>query len=273
MKAFRILAAVVTVIASAFTLMSCEPVKQSTMYERFYRVGTVRLTGNIASIDFDNSNEAYIIDNFKSEADMAKFGVKAGDRVFLALDFNAEGSMENATITLSMLSKIETLRFETTAPSDTLNYYYQFSKFSLYNTEYPSIWTSGHIVNLAPTYFVPEKHEPVKFFLNPIAFEHDTLFTRLYSYIPDCDVSLNPAYTQSLLCYDMSSLRDRSSDPANQELRDTILARMDRMENDYFTFTVMTPDTLRAKNAKNTESDYLQPIANPSKSIRVKYDF
>ena len=48
---------------------------------------------------------------------------------------------------------------------------------------------------------------------------------------------------------------------------------MDRMENDYFTFTVMTPDTLRAKNSKNTESDYLQPIANPSKSIRVKYDF
>jgi len=273
MRVFRILSAAVATLTSALILFSCDPLEPSTYYEQIFRIGTVKLNGNIASISMDCSDEAVIIDDFKTKADMESYGLQPEDRVFVSLDFNATGSMDNCEITINQINKIETRKFETSKPADTLNYYFQFTKFGLYTVEYPAIWAVGHLVNFAPICFVPEEHGPVNYYLNPIGFENDTLLTRLYSYIPDCDISLNPQYTQSLLCYDLASLREQSRDPENQAIRDTILARLERMPNETFTFTVMTPDTLRAKNSKSTEAYYLQPVANLPKSVSVKFDF
>lgn len=263
---------ILTFLATA-AIISCKPLEPSTYEEQFYRVGTVLLKNGKANIQMDCTNETFDFINFKTESDMDAFGVKNGDRVFAAMTLYAENSMNNATITLNELSKIQTQKFVTSQPSDTLNYYYQFTKFALYTSEYPAIWNVGHLVNVTPTYFVPEEHQPVSFQLYPISFEDDTLKARLYSYIPDDDVSLNPAYTQSLLCFDISSIRDKAADSKSQEIRDTILARLERMENDKFTLTIVTPDTLRAKNSKAAEKEYIQTLPSPSKSVTVPFDF
>lgn len=271
MRIRNILESALAIVIMAMVL-SCGPVEPSTYTEHFYRIGTVRLVNGNASIMMD-LDESFSIENFKTESDMKKFGVSDNDRVLAAMTLEAVGSMSNAVVTLYALSKIDTQKFAASQPSDTLNYYYQFTKFALYNSEYPAIWNVGHLVNVTPTYFVPEEHEDVKFQLYPLSFENDTLTARLYSYIPDCDVSLNPNYTQSLLCFDISSLRDSVSDSKSQEIRDTILARLERMENDKFTLTVITPDTLRAKNSKAADKTYIQPMPGLPKSISVPFDF
>lgn len=263
----------VLAIATMAMVFSCDPMEQSTYTEPFYRIGTVRLVNGNASIKMDLTGESFSISNFRTESDMEKFGVSNNDRVFAAMTLEAVGSMSNAVITLDALSKIDTHTFAASQPSDTLNYYYQFTKFALYNSEYPAIWNVGHLVNVIPTYFVPEEHEKAEFQLYPLSFENDTLTARLYSYIPDCDVSLNPNYTQSLLCFDVSSLRDSVTDSKSQEIRDTILARLERMENDKFTLTVITPDTLRAKNSKAADKTYIQPLPGLPQSISVPFDF
>ena len=282
MNAPKILSAVMLAAVCAILSVSCEPLEPSTYSERLFRVGTVRLNslGTKAYIVNDsfpgNSEESFALRNFRTAADMKKFGVENNDRVVAVMDFNAVGSMANAQITLEGLQKIEVSKFAAKRPSDTLNYDYHFYPFALVNVNYTSIWTAGHIVNIAPIYYISESGAEPEFQLDPVVLRNDTLFARLYSYIPDIDMSQTRA-SQSLLCFDMASLRDSSDDAANQSIRKSILAGLTELKNkkkkDVFTLTIVTPDSLRSYSAGSDDVRWRHPMLDHAVSVSVKFDF
>ena len=260
-------------IASAMFL-ACDPLEPSTYTETFYRVGTIKLNNNgRVTLVTDILNESLIFKNLVDSADLAANDLKSGQRVIATMTLEAIGSMSNNTITLNEVRIIPKSKVEDSHPSDTMNYYYKFAVMQLNEATYPSIWATGHLINISPVYFIPRSNCKAEFHLYPITFRNDTLFMRLYSDIPDCDMSLNPDYTQSFLNYDLSTLRDAAANPAEQERRDTILARLDRLRSEEFTVYIMTPDTLRAKDTKNPKGPYLQTVPGLSVSTKVKLDF
>ena len=260
-------------VASAMFL-ACEPLEPSTYTETFYRVGTIKLTnsGRVTLVT-DILNESLIFQNVVDSADLVKYKIERGQRVIATMTLEAIGSMNNNTITLNEIRIIPRSRVEASHPSDTMNHYYKFAVMQLNDVIYPSIWATGHLINFSPVYYIPKSDCKTEFHLYPITVRNDTLFMRLYSDIPDCDVSLDPDYTQSFLNYDLSSLRDAAANPAEQVRRDTILTRLDRLNKDEFTVYIMTPDTLRAKNSKNPNGPYLQTVPGLSVSTKVKLDF
>lgn len=282
MNAPKILSAVMLAAVCAILSVSCEPLEPSTYSERLFRVGTVRLNslGTKAYIVNDsfpgNSEESFALRNFRTAADMKKFGVENNDRVVAVMDFNAVGSMANAQITLEGLQKIEVSKFAAKRPSDTLNYNYFFCPFTLVNVKYPPIWAVGHIVNIAPIYYIPESGAEGKFQLDPVVFRKDTLFARLYSYIPDIDISQTPP-AQSLLCFDIASLREPSDDAVNQNIRTAILDSLSELKTkkhkDTFTLTVVTPDSLRSYSAGSDDVFWRHPALDHAVSVSVNFDF
>ena len=255
-------------------LFSCKPLEQDTYYQTFYRIATVNYRLGTAYLTLDCTTDAYKPRNFKDTVDMQSFGLSAGDKIIAEFKIEAVGSMDNAVLTLESAKKISIQDIATEQPSDTLNFYYQMTKFGLTDVVYPDIWAVGHVVTIAPTYYVPSSSSKAEFHLYPLRVQGDTLIMRLYSDIPEADNSLRP-YTQSLLCYDISSLRQQVSNPIEQERRDTILARLDRLEKDSITVHIVTPDTLRAKNSKNPANNYKyeQWVPNLPSTTTVRYDF
>ena len=266
-------------IASAM-IQSCQPLEPSTYTETFFRIGTFNIVKGRPVFYTDYIHESLLIENLKDSADMASFELTDGTRAAASMTLNAIGSMSNNTITLNQVSLIPIRKFEDAKPSDTLNFYYYFAKFRLFNLDYPSIWSEGHILNIAPVCHIDEEKSKSEYYLYPYDFIGDTLMCRLYSDIPDDDVSLNPAYRQTFLCYDMSTIRDAAANADEQILRDTILARLDRVKENQskITVTIGTPDTLRAKNSKVKDKDgntipYLQPVPGLSISTTITLDF
>ncbi len=262
----------------AILSVSCEPLEPSTYYERFYRIGTVKLNslGTKAYITMDaigdDEPESFDLRNFRTQADMEKFGVKNNDRVIAVMDFNAVGTMYNNQITLDKLQKLEISKFAGRKPADTLNYNYHFYPFTLVNVKYPSIWAVGHIVNIAPIYYIPESGAEAEFQLDPVVFRNDTLFARLYSYIPDIDISQAQA-SQSLLCFDMASLREPSDDAVNQNIRTSILEGLSKLKKDSFILTIVTPDSLRSYRADSDKEYWRHPMLDHAVSVSVNFDF
>jgi len=159
-------------------------------------------------------------------------------------------------------------------PSDTLNFYYKFSVSLLGNTSYPAIWNTGHIINVTPVYFIPENARTPKFYFYPLEVLEDTLVVRLYSFIPDADISLNPDYTQTILNCDISTLANTVSDPVEQARRDIMLTSLRMQETDRIQVKIVTPDTLRAKNSKNEiNPKYIQPVPGLPQTVQIPFDF
>lgn len=276
MKAWKISLFAMLAAVAAGTVASCDAVEPSTYYEQFYRIGTVKLNslGTKAYIAMDaigdDEPESFDIRNFRTEADMEKFGVENNDRVVAVMDFNATGTMYNNRITLDRLQKIGISRLETVKPSDTLNYNYFFTTFTLVNVRYPKIWSTGHFVNIAPAYYVPENSGPAEFYMDPVVFSNDTLYARLYSRIPSIDNSQSRA-SQSLLCFDMSSLRESSADAANQAVRTSALEGLKGKNS--FVLTVVTPDSLRTYRSDSDKEYWRHPMLDRMVSVSVDFDF
>ena len=264
-------------IASA-VLQSCEPLEPSTYTETFFRIGTFKYVKGKPVFNTDYVHESFIFDNVKDSAAMAKLNAKDGDRFRVSVTLDAVGSMSNNTLTLNQAVPIKIRRIEKKQPCDTLNFFYYFAKFDMVSLTYPSIWSEGHIVNIAPVCFVPRENSKADFYLTPVDFTNDTLVLRLYSDMPECDVSLNPQYYQKLLCYDISSIRDSASTPQDQVIRDTIWARMDRLEQEKIVVKITTPDTVRAKNSKVFDESgknipYLRPVPGLPATTVIDLDF
>ena len=265
-----------TFFASLF-LPGCGPAEQSTFTERIYRIGTIYSdqtgTGIIPDM-IDGVQETIILTNFRNPSHLERFGVNPGDRVLATMEFKAEGSTDNSTIELLQVNKLDVQSLESRMPSDTLNFYYKFSVSLLGKTSYPAIWNSGHIINVTPVFFIPEDARDPKFYFYPVEVLEDTLVVRLYSLIPDDDVSLNPDYTQTILNCDISSLADPVSDPAEQARRNLMLASLRMQGTDRIQVRVVTPDTLRARNSKNEiNKKYLQPVPGLPQTVQIPFDF
>lgn len=251
----------------------CQPIEPSTYTETLYRVGTIKLKNNRITLVTDLLNESFVFENVKDSNDLKKYEIKDGERIIACMTLEAVGSMNNNKITLNQSLIIPISKVEESQPSDTMNHYYKFAVMKFNELTYPSMWASGHIINFSPVYYIPKSDCKARFYLYPLEVQHDTLFMRLYSDIPDCDVSLDPDYTQTFINCDLSSLREPAANPAEQERRDTILARLDRLGSDEFTVYIMTPDTLRAKNSKNPSGPYKQTVPGLPVSTKVKLDF
>lgn len=285
MKRNILRAAFAACITSVLFIQACDPLEPSTLSENFFRVATVVYKDGRVGFYTDYDHELFFPSNFKDTADAVSAGLTDGLHVKVWFTLDAVGSLNNNTITLNGFKKIDNTRVVGQKPSSDFNYYYYFAKYNLTHdilsrddsyTEYvyPSVWAEGHIVNVAPTYFVPNASDKAEFQLYPYNMSNDTLFLRLYSDIPTCDVSINPDYAQTLLSLDISSIRDSAANHAEQVLRDTILARIDRVASKRIVVTIATPDTLRALNSKTKDNKFLQPGPNlPTDPVTIPIDF
>lgn len=285
MKRNILRAAFAACITSVLFIQACDPLEPSTLSENFFRVATVVYKDGRVGFYTDYDHELFFPSNFRDTADAVSAGLTDGLHVKVWFTLDAVGSLNNNTITLNGFKKIDNTRVVGQKPSSDFNYYYYFAKYNLTHdilsrddsyTEYvyPSVWAEGHIVNVAPTYFVPNASDKAEFQLYPYNMSNDTLFLRLYSDIPTCDVSINPDYAQTLLSLDISSIRDSAANHAEQVLRDTILARIDRVASKRIVVTIATPDTLRALNSKTKDNKFLQPGPNlPTDPITIPIDF
>lgn len=272
-------------ITSVLFIQACDPLEPTTLSENFFRVATVIYKEGRVGFYTDNNHEFFFPSNFRDTTDAISAGLTDGLHVKVWFTLDAVGTLDNNTITLNGFKKIDNTRVVGQKPSDDLNCYYYFAKYNLThdilpndnsNTDYlyPSVWAEGHIVNVAPTYFVPNASDKAEFQLYPYDMSNDTLFLRLYSDIPTCDVSINPNYTQKLLSLDLSSIRDKAASPAEQVLRDTILARIDRVTTKKIVVRIATPDSLRALNSNTKDNKYLQPAPNKStEPVTIPIDF
>ena len=285
MKRNILRAAFAACITSVLFIQACDPLEPSTLSENFFRVATVVYKDGRVGFYTDYDHELFFPSNFRDTADAVSAGLTDGLHVKVWFTLDAVGSLNNNTITLNGFKKIDNTRVVGQKPSSDFNYYYYFAKYNLTHdilsrddsyTEYvyPSVWAEGHIVNVAPTYFVPNASDKAEFQLYPYKMSNDTLFLRLYSDIPTCDVSINPDYAQTLLSLDISSIRDSAANHAEQVLRDTILARIDRVASKRIVVTIATPDTLRALNSKTKDNKFLQPGPNlPTDPVTIPIDF
>lgn len=280
MKRIIFLAICATCIISSVLIQSCDPLEPSKYSQVFFRIATVKIQDNKASLYTDYLHESFFPKNLKTAEDVYNLRLADKQHIIAVLTVDAVGSMDNNSITLNAISRLDTTNCVLHKPSDTLNYYYYFTKYdfdrmvsdSVYPSYiYPKIWAEGHIVNISPTYFVPTEKDKAEFYVYPFDVRSDTLMLRLYSDIPNCDLNLYPdIYYQTLLSIDISSVRDSADNPVDQVVRDTIWSRLDRLNQDRITVTIVTPDSLRAKYKKGT---FNQPQHNLSVSINIPFDF
>jgi hypothetical protein len=241
----------------------------SSYTEYFYRIASVKLEDGKASFKFDYTGEKYAIDNFKAKADMDRFGLKNGDRVIAGFQYYAVSSV--GKITLQSVTSYPTFKLAESRPSNSYNHDCRFNVLSLFDVQYPAIWAQGHLVNLAPIYYVPSENCESKFYLYPMQMNRDTLEMRLYSYIPDNDLSLrgylNPL--QTWLCYDISSLRDTVADADEFNHRKQILTAIDNLQGDSMMVHIFQPDTLCGM----LDTIYYERYPRVSVSIKIPRDF
>ena len=278
MKRNAIQALFAVCITTLFLAQACEPVEPSTYTETFYMVGTILHQNNRVYLYTDRSHESLYLSNIEDTVYANSIGLNKRQRIVACLTLDAVGSSSNSKITINGFQKIRLAQVADHKPADSLNYYYRFAIFSIPGTTYPAIWAEDHIVNIAPVYHVPSDQSKAEFHLYPYDVKGDTLMLRLYSDIPDCDVSLNPDYCQTLISFDASSINNPASNAAEQVLRDTIMARLVRLNQSRIYVTVTTPDTLRAKNSKVLDKDgksvpYVQPIPGLPVTIDIPFDF
>jgi len=233
-------------------VISCEPMEPSTYTEDFYRFGTVQYKDNKASLHIDYSGETYYFTNFKSESDMDRFDVKAGDRVLAGMTLNAIGSIFDNKLTLNKVFKYPIYDLARTQPSDSIdNFMYSMIQYKLNQNSaytyitYPKAWCEGHLVNMVASYNISNENVEGKFSLYPVELnDNNTLIMTLYSNIPD---TLPAAYSKyTFLCYDMASLRDSLVDPIERAKRDTILSRLEKLGQDTIHVEIHEPEIMRS---------------------------
>ena len=257
-------------IASAF-IVSCDPLSPSTYTENFFRIASVKCVNGEASLLFDYTGEKYNLDNFKTESDMKQFNLNNGDRIIANMQLYAEGSFANNKITLESAEVYPTLKLAEARPSDTLNHDCQFNVLRLVDQKYPVIWAQGHLVNIAPIYYVPSEESKKEFYLYPMQMNNDTLEMRLYSYIPDNDLALRgySSALQSWLCFDVASLRDQVADTTEQKHRSVILKNIEKLNKDSIMVHIFQPDTLRGV----LDTIPYERYPRVTVSIKIPFDF
>lgn len=265
-KIFNSILAALTVSA---LVLSCDPIEPASYTENFYRIATVNCVNGRASLKFDYTGENYSIDNFKTQKDLDRFELNHGDRIIAGLQYYAVNGM--GKVTIQSATAYPVIKLEESRPSDTLNYDFLFNVLTLWDVKYPAIWAAGHLVNLAPIYYVPKETSPRDFYLYPMQMNKDTLELRMYSYIPDNDLAIRGygSASQSWLCYDIASLRDSVADAAELNHRKQILSDIEKLNKDSIMIHIFQPDTLRGM----LDTIYYERYPKVSVSIKIPFDF
>ena len=275
MKRKTFFSSLIALLYAGMILSSCEPLEPSTYTESFFRIASVSYKDGKASLLIDYTGEKYYFSNFSTQADMNRFNLKDGDRVLAGMTVSAVGNITNNKLTLDEVSKFPKNPIAESRPSDTLNYKYQFDVLNLINIQYPKIWSQGHLINMAPTYEVSSQGKKADFQLYPLGASNDTLVMKLFADIPDTVSSGNIFYEQKLLCYDLSTMRNPVSDPAENAYRDSLLSILANAGKDSITVHIFAADTLRQTwNTSNgiKERKYF-PIPRASVSVSIPFDF
>ena len=266
----RTLFAVCTV---TLILHSCNPIEPTKYMEKFYRVATVEYADDKASLLIDYTDERYFFTNFATPDDMEQFGVKPGDRVIAGMTLNATGNIFNNKLTLDEIAKFPVTPLAESRPSDTLNYKYQFDVLYLGNTKYPKIWSQGHLVNVTPSYAISSENKEARFYLYPMAVRHDTLSLQMFADIPDTISTV--INNQSLLCFDISTLRDSVGDAEEMAYRESLYNMLAALKQDTITVQLFSADTLRDKcmTANGVKERKYMVIPKAQLSVSIPFDF
>ncbi|MCQ2068351.1 MAG: hypothetical protein MJY68_04525 [Bacteroidaceae bacterium] len=253
------------------SVVSCDPMEPATYTENFFRIASVKCVDGKASLVFDYTRENFNISNFKTESDLQDFKLKNGDRIIAQLQLYAVGNMANNKLTLLDATRFPIDKLDESKPADTLNHDYRFNMLTLIDTQYPNVWSQGHLVNVAPVYYVPESDCKAEFHLYPLDVRRDTLIMRLYSYIPENDLSLRgfASPVQSLLCYDISSLRDSVADADENNHRKNLLNKLTALNRDTIMVRICQPDTLCGM----LDTIYYERYVKASVSTSIPFDF
>ena len=259
-------------MVSAF-IVSCDPMEPTTYTDTFHRIASVKYKDGKASLLIDCTGENYIFSNFSTQADMDHFGLKDGDRIIARMTLEAVGHITNNKLYLDeVVRKYPKVKLAESKPADSLNYAFRFSTLSLISVVYPEAWSQGHILNIAPEYYVSEGNKKADFKLYPDKVQGDTLIMNLYADIPDTVTVLS--MQQTFLCYDLASLRDPVSDPVEQAHRDTLLNQLTRLKQDSINVLVYAPDYMRKKIFRKTgEVDEVRFVNIPSAEVFVSLPF
>lgn len=260
-------------------VVSCGPMEPSTYTETFFTIGTVQYKQEKASLLVDCTGETYTFTNFVTESDMRRFGVRHGDRVVAGMTLNAIGNIWNNELYMNEIYKYSIYDVADFRPSDSIhNYRYQLQQYTLNansaytKTTYPKAWSQGHIVNMIPSYNVSSDKIEGQFYLYPLEVSNNTLIMKLYSEIPDT----LPAYysKNTLLCFDMSSLRKQVADSLEQAHRDTILSQLESLKLDTINVEIQEPDIMRdIWQTKDgiIQKQYYNPRA--TSTLKLPFDF
>jgi len=273
MKRNITLIAVAAFLVSVIVL-SCERLEPPTYTETFHRIATVQYKDGKASLLIDCTDENYLFTNFATASDMESFNVAAGDRVIAKMTMTAVSNLTNNKLKLEALYPFQINRIAETRPSDSLNFRFIFESLNMGTIIYPDIWAQGHIINIAPTYIMSSQDRDASFQLYPKEVRSDTLVMQLYADIPDTISEWLSA--QSLLCYDISSMRDKVSDSTEYHFRDSLLTALALTKKESICVKIMSAEYLREKWATKEggvkEVQYMA-VPRPSVTISIPFDF
>ncbi|HZK03426.1 MAG TPA: hypothetical protein VFC94_03355 [Bacteroidaceae bacterium] len=257
-------------VAGILALVSCDPLEPSTYTTTFNRIVTVRNNGDVAWLSIDYTNEIITLRNFRTSADMEAFGVKDGDRAVAQITLSVIANAGSGVFTLDgFVNPIKVYELDTTLPSDTVDSYINFDKFSIDATwAYPRIWTNGSFLNFTISHYPDiDKKDNVDIRLYPKELIADTLVLDLRVSVPGNSYKNNKNY--SFCCYDLSSLRNQATDSTMQVRVDTIMAGMLRLGLDSLYVRVETADSLYIKD----RSDSIISLSGISQTARFLFSF
>lgn len=267
-------------LAASALVTSCDPLEPDTYNAQFYRVATVQVDEGNANLLIDYTGETFVFKNFSNDDDARRFEVQDGDRVIAKISMKATGSMDINQSNIEEIHVLPIQKIAETCPHDTMNLYYildPYRRYSLGSLQYPTIWSSGHIVNITPFLYLNTPEAKIDFFLYPTGVKRDTLEMKLYSDISDCyNPSSSSTPYQSLFCFDMGTIRN-TTDPVESHRRDSLLnmlsGRDSVMVHVFMPDSVRVPTLLRnTKTQKDTIVDfYYYPKVSAATS--VPFDF
>ena len=259
-------------LATSALFVSCEPLEPSTREDTFYRIASVSYKDGDASLLLDYTGESYKFSNFSTKSDMNRFGVQNGDRVIAEITMTAVGTVTNNTLTLNRVIKYPKYALSESLPADSLNYGFRFCSLNLVSVIYPTAWTQGHVLSIAPEYYSSHKGVKPAFKLYPSKVVGDTLMLNLFCDMPDTLTVWDTE--QAFVNFDISTLRDQVSDQAEQNHRDSLLTQLEALKKERINVKVTAPRFMRVKMFKTSgEVSEISLVNYPSPTVTVSLPF
>ena len=259
-------------LAASALFVSCEPLEPSTREDTFYRIASVSYKDGDASLLLDYTGESYKFSNFSTKSDMNRFGVQNGDRVIAEITMTAVGTITNNTLTLNRVIKYPKYALSESLPADSLNYGFRFCSLNLVSVIYPTAWTQGHVLSIAPEYYSSHKGVKPAFKLYPSKVVGDTLMLNLFCDMPDTLTVWDTE--QAFVNFDISTLRDQVSDQAEQNHRDSLLTQLEALKKERINVKVTAPRFMRVKMFKTSgEVSEISLVNYPSPTVTVSLPF